>query len=613
MEKDLKGPPRGFNAIKRNKDHYLVIGNRSRLLRFGIWTALLLPFIVVVLLYLCFGVNSLYWDEWSFFNYYRRLCENGFDLQYFKDLIFLQHNEHKMCATVVAHMLIWFLSGCNNVVTTLVVQSCLLVAFLIIVNYTQKRGLHLIFLLPISAIIFSLKQGQLLFWSAFLTMPLFIMFSTISFYCYYRHIEQKRTRELALSVLFSALSTFSSAQGLITWIAYIAFFFLRKIFEKEKLFQKSQVIVFLSGVFCWCFYFYRWTWSNPNYAAKNFSHLLKTIVMSIGSPLFWSESTSTDLSWLAYLLGAVVLGIFTINFFQICYLKKITKCAFPLLMTFFYLGAVALISFGRGGLSNILGTQYSCMPIWFWVSLYILSLQLWNEREQINSAKLPSKTLVFVYIFFFLLSNGYYDTVAKPFIDVLHASAYSLQHYDEIPLDMKERYLYPYPSNIEESADWIRKHQVFLFGQNKIYEYPFGDYIIAEKCDDIILPKEQMDPGFFCVDTINGSPVTDEPIRIDAEIGLDFSLWALDNFHYTVPESVFVEIGGYYYKLKQLPRSDVAEVYQNTEYLNSGFLGYVSTSTLASGVYPVNLIVVCEDAQSYYSSTVTLVEIGEEK
>lgn len=147
---------------------------------------LLIPFLIVLLLYLNNAADAPYYDGWNFFFWYKRAEEEGVTAQFIADVFSYKYISHRIPVTHVLHMLLWKLTDCSDVMTVLALYACLVGAFLFMVAYGRREKISLVFLLPIPALIFSLKQGAMLFWAAYLNIPLLIFCAIASFYNYNR-------------------------------------------------------------------------------------------------------------------------------------------------------------------------------------------------------------------------------------------------------------------------------------------------------------------------------------------------------------------------------------------------------------------------------------------
>ena len=342
----------------------------------------------------------------------------------------------------------------------------------------------------------------------------------------------------------------------------------------------------------------------------------------LASPFVGAERVTDDTQWSALLLGSGILVGCIFILCRICEKKMVSKLAFPILTAGFCFGGILMTALGRSGGGSlggrylgmgVLGTQYCPLPIWFAAAIYLMIVGYRKAEKPDCFKPIHNYIPICLFIFFSLISLGYYDLEAKPFLDTMKAAAYTLQHYEDVPESMWRLNVYPGPFDdaFFETVPYIRENHYFLFGSDKEYTYPYDDYVIAERRDNFTLPGNQIAQGDFVVDSVNGIPPDGTAIVMAAEAGLDISMWATDSLHGAAPTTVLIETGGEYHELKPYERPDVAQAFGNYAYVNSGFRGYVATRRLAPGTYPVNLIVVCEGGASFYAATIANLEISQ--
>lgn len=569
--------------------------------------SLIIPTVIVVSLYLHYGSNVPFWDEWDYLTDYQKLQEDGCSFQFLWTLFRSQHVDHRTFVTQLVRIFAWKISHCNNLLNALLLYINLIAAIMIVFLYCRNKKCPLMYLIPIPTIAFSLRQGLMLFWPAYLEMPTLIICATAAFYFFYIYTVNAKKIYFFLSITFAFMASFCRAEGLLTWLAFVAFFIAQKLFENKKILRKDSICFVFAGIATYAIYFYNWKWVNKKFASANIWNILKTFVTLIGSPFVNNNSEATTM-WSAYVIGTLILAIFALFLYSMCKEKYITEMAFPFLMIAFFLGAVLMTAFGRSELP-ILTSQYVPMSIWFIIGLYFGIVEMLCKKEKtILSLKGFS---LFTFFVSFILSIGFYSSEAKPVLDNLQACAYCVQNYDEITEGMKKTYIYPIPEKIENRLKWLKDNHYFLFNESRKYTYPFEDCFIAEKMENFVLPpiKEET-VGRFNVDLINGEPANlSSAITASADGGVYFDIWALDDAHNSLAVTAIMEIEGKYYELKRYSREDVAAAFSNNDYLNSGFRGFISTRSLEKGTHSVDLIVICDDGNSYYSTTLGTISV----
>ena len=561
--------------------------------------ACLLPASIVLILVFFYGTNVPYWDEWESVSFYKSIFENGFDVS---ALLQYQNNEHRIIIPLIVQLSIWFITNGNDHIVLLVSNGCLWVAYFIIAIYWIKRNLPMWGILPLAPIIFSFKQGMMYFLPFCIMWTLLVLFVVSSFYFYYLYINKQKWWLFVFTILFAVFSTFCAANGILIWITYLAYFISQKLFENKRFFMLHKLIILAIGILCLLFYFIDWKGPTTQFVAHNGLDLFKSFLMSIGCLLFEQSQ-----AWEAFIFGAIILTILILGVYKILLDKKLSTLCFPVLISIFFLGSILMVAYGRTELGEgvVLNSQYSMMPAWFLVSIYLLFIEyLFLKFDGLSNFKF-SKYSVALYLFLLFISIGKYN-VTREWINNLQSCAYTVQHYNDVPDKMKTMYVYP--AVISDRVSWIQAKNLFLFNDSIQYKYPYNDFSIAERLNiNINKPMNLIEHGTFNVDSISGSTVYGE-IKITQNSGFDINLWALDSANSRVPSDVIIEFAGEYYRLNQIPRPDVAAVYGN-EYFDSGFTGYISVFGVAPGKYPINLLAICNGGDEYYTAQIAVINI----
>lgn len=573
--------------------------------------AFLLPFALVIAVILWGGVNAPFWDDWSNVNFYMDTVENGFS---FSKLLVMYATVHRIMVPVVVRCLIWALTDCNVIVELVIAQGIVLFTVGLVLFYWKKRKAPLVMMLPVAAIVFSFELGMLQLWAMSMQWWLLVLFAIVSFYCYRIFDGNGRYRYLAISMVCAVLSAFCAANGLLIWIAYGVLFTAQKIFEKKRFFRKENVIVLLCGVMTFAlFFFWGGWWLKLSNTSTSLWVTLGMFLRLIANPFF-----EADTPWLSYLYGVAALAAVGVLVYFVCAKREITKYEFPLLLVMFFFGSMLMIGYGRApseavGTARAASSQYATSPAWAFAGAYLLFAELVLDHGTGRTAGWKNVLPVALYGMLLLVSIGKYP-VARSSLDRMQADAYILQHWDEAPLKAKTSYVFPYTTvddtDMDDVVSWIRENRLFLFGQEKEYEYPYSDYCFAEREYDFQYPDTEIEPGVYSIDGLNGSRIPDDRrVSITRDTGLSFTGWAVDNAHGACPSAVYVELDGSYYHMVPYERSDVAKALNNDAYVNSGVKGYVATDALAPGTYQVNVIVISADGGSYYTVPLLTVEI----
>ena len=589
-------------------NHEKVFDLNRKWWNFSILLAYVIPTLLVIYLLVQNGTNAPYWDEWETVKFFHRTQENGFSLH---DLLSQRANEHPIAFPVLVQCMIWAATDCNNIAVLIISQIIHAVPLVVMWKYWRKMQMPIMGLLPVAPLMFSLKQGMMLFSGFCIMWWLLIATSFLSFFSYYKFLNSNKKIFLLLTVVFGVLSSFSAANGLLIWCAYGALFLVQSVFEKKAFSTTPHILIIFFGVLCWLFYILNLP-EGTALRAKSVRSFLGFLIVGIGNPFFNENNI-----YPAFLLGVVVLFVVAFIGFYVCLNKKIDEYIFPILLIVFFGGSMMMVAYGRAGIdpSSIgirvgLISQYSMMPICFLVAAYILVYEFVFIHTHANkklwiSQKIKILIPFLIYVCLFAVS---YEKLPL-FLDEAkqtRASGYVLQHSEEVPETFFLRRVHPF-YDLTDEIDWMKENHLFLFHQE--IEYPYDD--LANVDDKSAIPEIESDVGIYCVDELNGNPPMEE-LQIHRETGVSIAGWAIDDKSGSVPYGVWIEIDGQYFRLSTYARPDVADALQNNAYENSGIGGYIPTLDFQPGVYELNLIISSSDNDSYSSHKVCLLNIQED-
>jgi hypothetical protein len=303
----------------------------------------------------------------------------------------------------------------------------------------------------------------------------------------------------------------------------------------------------------------------------------------------------------------------------ICAQKRISDLSFPLLISGFFFGSIIAIAYARGGMGAfngmgtevVLSSQYSMMPTWFLIGVFLILCEISFEIAPNFIPKISSGILVsIIYVLMLSLSISKMYIV-RDYATLHQATASIVQNYDQVIEDIRLQYVYP--EDISSDVDWIKENRLFLFNSDKVYQYPYsGLYLYSCAVNDPVAElSETLRSGSFWIDYVNNSPQQSYTI-VENTSDLKISGWALDDTTQSAPRAVYLEIAGQYYQLNQTNRPDVSQVYWNNSNGDSlGFEGWISLKDFSDGSYPVTLVVINNDGTSYYQSQITTVVVGD--
>ena len=419
-------------------------------------------------------------------------------------------------------------------------------------------------------------------------------------------------------MLNAVFAAFSSANGILIWLAYLALFVAQKLFEKKKLLRADNVFVLAVGVVTWWLFFQGWSkLALANLHTESVYAFINTFIRFIANPFFEIQDTQT-----AYWVGLAILICACAMIVTVCLKKRVTEYAFPLLMLMFFFGSMIVIAYGRGS-SELNGhlvasaSQYATTPAWALVGVYLLLAQgvLANFQFQ---CKLTGfcKAVVPAAIYAALLSVSLDKyTIAEDFLTRMQADAYIVQHWDGAPDIAKTTYVFPFSklnnNTMTELVDWLKENRLFLFKHEKDYQYPYNDYINNIQ-EEIVLPSQRTEPGNYHVDMVNDKEYEDGmSIVLGKSDWMHILGWALDETHEACPAAVYITVDDTYYSVTTIKREDVAVAYGNEAYSYSGIESWIPMKDLEPGKHDVELTVLSADSKSYYVAAILSIEISD--
>ncbi len=427
-----------------------------------------------------YGVNVLFWDEWQFVPVYRELLQRGIRFDF---LLKAQHNGNIMTFPYLLMFIVDFFSGCNNKILMFVGACFQVASFGLIWSlwarvHKTKNGYW--DMVPCAFIMFSFCQYQNILWGFQTAWFMITFFSLAAFY--FLDIASDNSNNPALfyktlifSLLCGIISSFSSTQGLLVWIAGFIFLFFK---IRPKLIFKDRIITIWSifGILCWVSYFLL---QNKNdigpqtitggvkYAVLNPLFTIKFILSSLGAVVLGVSHFT------AVLLGITLCIATVVTVYSCFHSSDAESCAFPLSLIIFGLFFDVMLAVGRGsfGIGQAFESHYTAYNLLLLVGLYLLFVNN-NSRDAINLTR-PMRYIFSLFLSIFLLvfiglntfhgiSRGRYWRTAQFF------NAYEL-------LNLKNEPAFKIERTVFGNYDFILTQSQFL---NSRYLNVFSDEVI---------------------------------------------------------------------------------------------------------------------------------------
>jgi hypothetical protein len=184
------------------------------------------PIAIAIFFVKNFGVNVPHWDQWALIDFFLKIQNFSVSFQDF----FAQHNEHRILFPRIIIAILAFLSGWNNKLEMyfsllLGVISFGLLYLIALKGFYQNKYKHLLLFhtsnILCCFIFFSLVQQENYLWGFQITWFL-INFCLISAIACLVFMEEKKFHIAFIwAGLFCLIASFSSAHGLLTWLALL--------------------------------------------------------------------------------------------------------------------------------------------------------------------------------------------------------------------------------------------------------------------------------------------------------------------------------------------------------------------------------------------------------
>jgi hypothetical protein len=171
-----------------------------------------------------FGVNVLYLDEWDFASLVRKYQSDGFSFS----LFFQAHNEHRIFFPQLLYILVLPLSHMNSKMfmylnAVLVCIECLFLYLGVRKQFRFPLSRIPVMILIIPLFVFNFRQWQNLIWAFQIAFYMVLVSSVISLYLVEKAFssgsKKSKITWLLMAAVFAIIATFSSAMGILVWIA----------------------------------------------------------------------------------------------------------------------------------------------------------------------------------------------------------------------------------------------------------------------------------------------------------------------------------------------------------------------------------------------------------
>lgn len=556
----------------------------------------IVPSILCLLFIELYGINVVHWDQLEFIPLLDNFQHGTLSFSDF----FAQHNEHRIFFPRLAMLLIASITNYNNRAEMFFgwVLLCIICYLLYIIynkiSQADKIKYGIISFIPVAWLVFSFRQWENLLWGWQIQIFMSTLFFILAIYLLERMFIQKDKKffTFILAVLSGIVSSFSFANGLLTWpigLVQILISCRQKNYTEKRLFRITVWAWGLIGVLVSLLYFTGYT--KPGHHPSLFYFLRHPIssfnylVVSIGSPLAVEKYTAAGIGCLLLFLYFYVIIFFVAK-------KYKNKIAIPYFVTIFSLVlfsifSAVLFTLGRSGfgVEQALSSRYTTITILGVIGIYFFALN-------ITSINFKFKNIIFGMLLSSIIIgiiSSYLSGIkaGKETREFRSINRYYLMTYN-FQSDENLKRLYSNLLKVRKGAQILEKYKLNVFANlyPDIQKLCFTDYPALYYIDSI---NNHSGSNFFSIDSIQEPTIT-------------ISGWAVDEQAKRQAGGVFITIDD---KLDipaiyGLDRKDVAVHFKNKHYRFSGFQASFMTAVLEKGRHSISLKILTADKKGYY-------------
>ncbi|MDJ0674190.1 MAG: hypothetical protein QNJ36_02110 [Calothrix sp. MO_167.B42] len=546
---------------------------KKRLFLFFIY---FIPVILVLWYVAKFSVNVPFWDEWALVHFFEKFAAGNVNFSDF----FAQHNEHRIFFPRIFFLIIGFSSKWDTRLEMYFSIFLTIVSFWIIYtissnSQTRDKIFHVINIAT-CFLIFSLAQHENWLWGFQITWFLINTCVIIAIFFLVIPKKIKIHQRIIISAICCFVASFSSAQGLLSWIALIPTIAFVEGSERQK---KGRVILWII-LFLLSVAIYQIGYAKLSYHPDIFffvkepliaiNYLLTILAMPIARQLFpiWIIGLFLLLNWL-------FVNIYCLKNYQ----SKFTHDAAPWLSLGWFAVLFALMTtVGRSGfgVEQAMSSRYTSISLLLIVSL----LQIWRlliyhehffvvKKRYINSAYIflvGILTTIFIANSVDMIHMGKADwlrkTTGKSCLEVIHfIDTKSIAAQPNNCLQS----LQPDPVNLKKEAEMLQR-----LG---FREFPKDITFTTQ-------PKKNY--GYIDI-----PPTTDNALMLQRSGNIKLFGWAILPNSREQPKIVFLSYGDrqlfFANAVVELGRSDIEKSLNSSLYKNSGWKVELSLKSLPLG------------------------------
>lgn len=317
---------------------------------------LFLPVAAVAACICRYGVNVVFWDEWSVVSLYDDIVSNGITFE----KLFAQHNEHRMLFPNLLLLLSLCMTKWNTKYVMYISAGILSVTYYLMIRCSvpKKRivdftGTDVCFCVLSGLCLMSACQWENLLWG-FQVAWFFIELCVVASLTFFgRYLKDGNKKDGMVSILFATVSAYSSLQGLAVWPMYVCLFVIISVLERKWISWKKWMPYAVVGILEIVFYFYGYVnvSYHEGYKADGIKQCIGFMMKQLG--FVFCDSNERVAGCVGILL--TILAFFLI--IRQIHKKKAEEYLVSMGMIIFAMGVLLMISIGRSNLS--LASRYT--------------------------------------------------------------------------------------------------------------------------------------------------------------------------------------------------------------------------------------------------------------
>jgi hypothetical protein len=438
--------------------------------------------------------------------------------------------------------------------------------------------------LPVSLILFSLRQYESILWGFTCQIYLMIFGAVAAFIL----LEASKRTDVwfILSLLSAILASFSFSVGLMVWPAAL----LQMFISEGKRAVRRGVLWSVVSVTTFTSYFYGYVTPSHHppltYVLTNPLQAGRYFLTLVGAVFSYDAVTAS-----AFGLAIGLIAAFVIVHSHNQRLLK-TNGAWLSLILFSAMCSIGT-TLGRGGFGfeQAMASRYTPITSLGIAGLYLVALSLSAQGEPSNSKSFSVHALLALIFIGLIVSYGVGWQQGQNTRYNREMGAYILKTYKIQSDENIRNYLYPAVPVMRERAEFIEENKLNVFSETFVNPSTL-----------ILIHSNTL----YVLDTMNGRIISQQTshIAIDSEKEktVTISGWAVDEEVSNVASNVFIIIDGRMNipALYGLDRPDVSEKFKNPAFRFSGFIATFSSSIIKKGVHTLSIEIVAKDGEHYY-------------